>query len=482
MLSNLPALTQLTSTVPVTADRTDVKPAFPKASYTHCNVKPHELFERFFDQSIIDMIVAATNDGAIKTTNVNPEITSNEMRVFLGILIFSGTMSCGGGSQEMYWKDSLLGMRRPMIADAIAFDRFERILELIRFSTDSHCDTPDLLWKLRPLLTKLDENFRKNFEPVQDLSFAEGAIYDSSVVPGELIGEKDNSLVDGEMEIYEEITGDERMRDTFELYGRYRVKYEYPVWCLNSLSGYLVSFDICQTEGQTPHMNPAYETNYGKNAATLFQMIDNLKPEHRRLPYCFYFEKKVTTIPMLTELLRRGYHASGAIQETLIPSSCSLPTNADMKNQPCGYSIAKSLAEPKITFTKWTGPRVFSIASTLFEKNTIEKTALYYIRNKKTVEVDVPSVAEDHNNCVIGADRMNENMAECRIKVWTSAWWWPIFIWCIDVAAQNAWVLQRKAGVKIRKHDFRLEIVEYYCRTYGANKVGEWEEGGNSSY
>ena len=45
-------------------------------------------------------------------------------------------------------------------------------------------------------------------------------------------------------------------------------------------------------------------------------------------------------------------------------------------------------------------------------------------------------------------------------------WWWSIFTYLIDVSIENAWLLQRKAGVtNVKQHKFRNLITHHYCTT-----------------
>lgn len=63
-----------------------------------------------------------------------------------------------------------------------------------------------------------------------------------------------------------------------------------------------------------------------------------------------------------------------------------------------------------------------------------------------------------------GTDRMDQNIGYYRIGFRKNKWWWSIFTWLIDVSIQNAWLLQRKAGLKsVTQFQFRRNIAQHYC-------------------
>ncbi|KAI5713033.1 hypothetical protein M8J75_013171 [Diaphorina citri] len=44
-----------------------------------------------------------------------------------------------------------------------------------------------------------------------------------------------------------------------------------------------------------------------------------------------------------------------------------------------------------------------------------------------------------------GTDRLDQNVSCYRSNIRSKKWWWPLFLWGIDVSIQNAWLLHRKS-------------------------------------
>jgi len=64
------------------------KKIFPDPNFSQFRGKnPVELFELFLDDSIVEFLVDQSNKYAMFLNTKNPEITVQEMKVFIGILI-----------------------------------------------------------------------------------------------------------------------------------------------------------------------------------------------------------------------------------------------------------------------------------------------------------------------------------------------------------------------------------------------------------
>ncbi|KAB0803706.1 hypothetical protein PPYR_00676 [Photinus pyralis] len=173
---------------------------FPLPNYSeYANKSPVELVEMFLDSNIY------------WKNPENPNITLGELRCFIAILILSGYNNLPG--KNFYW-DSGADMGKQMVKETMRRDRFRQIMRFLHCANNSKPDANDKLWKLRPLIDMLQENFSKHFKPSEHLN------YDESMV---------------------------------KYYGRHSrkqfirgkpIRFGYKVWCLNAANSYLVNFDI----------------------------------------------------------------------------------------------------------------------------------------------------------------------------------------------------------------------------------------------
>lgn len=355
------------------------KPIFPSANYLDCAKDAHILLQQFFDDDILQMICDESNEYGVLISQKNPNITKDELRIFLGIMIVTGynTVPC----KQSYWsRDS--DLYNEMISLAMSRDRFLHIERCIHFAPKTAFDSNDKMWKLRPLTDKLKQNFMKNFHPEENLS------YDESMI---------------------------------KYFGRHSCKqfikgkplrFGYKVWCLNTPDGYLVNFEIYQ--GRNPRINPGLEKNYGKCVAPLLQIIHEF-PEHmNKLSYSFFFDNLFTGIPVLDYLKKIGHSATGTIREIRIPHNCPLSSNQIMNKCERGKMETITLKDHNISITKWRDNKCVCVASTLYGKDPISKATRFNREVRQRVQLDRPYSVEKYNKHMGGTDRMDQNISNYR--------------------------------------------------------------------
>jgi len=410
---------------------------FPSFSYEeYSSMSPVQLFELFFDDEIVNFLASSSNEYAQFLNCNNPKITPEEVKVFVAILIISGYNRLPG--RRHYW-DGATDMCNDLVKNSMRRNRFEQILRFFHCADNSAPNPQDKMWKLRPLVKMVQNNCRKNFIPEQQLSF------------------------------------DESMIKYFGRHGCKQfirgkpIRFGYKVWCLNTILGYLVDFEIYQ--GKSINVNEFYEKLFGKATAPLLGIIDNLPENKKLLPYHFYFDNLFTTVDLLRFLKERGYYATGTIRENRIPKNKILPPNKDIKKNARGTHKDAICKEDGVVVVKWVDNAVVSIASNCHGVHPISSVKRYSRQDKKSIQVPRPYILGEYNKYMGGTDRMDENIAKYRINARNKKWYWPILTWLIDVCINNAWVLKRKSN-NMPQLQFRREIAQAYLSKYGESSKG----------
>lgn len=101
------------------------------------------------------------------------QMKKEELKVYLAILILSGYNSLP--SRRLYWQKEE-DVRVSAVANAMRRDRFEEIMRFLHFNSNDRLDANDRYWKIRPLVSMLQNNFLKHFVPQQNLSHDEAMI------------------------------------------------------------------------------------------------------------------------------------------------------------------------------------------------------------------------------------------------------------------------------------------------------------------
>ncbi|KAJ8930679.1 hypothetical protein NQ314_016493 [Rhamnusium bicolor] len=169
--------------------------------------------------------------------------------------------------------------------------------------------------------------------------------------------------------------------------------------------------------------NPEYETTFGKAAAPMVQMIEELK-EKRSLRYNFFFDNLFISKNLLSTIKINGYGGTGAIRDNRIPKNCPLVAKKAMENRFRGEYSSTLNKESGILYVRWKDNNIVTVASTCFGVQPLKPVESY------------------------------------RIGIRSKKWYWPIFTYLIDAAIQNAWILYRKSGKNISQLEFRRNICQ----------------------
>ena len=141
-------------------------------------------------------------------------------------------------------------------------------MKCLHFKDNDDLDKNDKYSKLRPFLDHIQEKFMQNFVPSQKISHDEAMI-----------------------EYFGRHSCKQAIRNT-------RIRFGYKVWCKNTLSGYLILYDVYQ--GKSYQGNEKMKQKLGKVPATVMHLLS--KCERHDYPFHIYMNNLFTTIPLPQEL------------------------------------------------------------------------------------------------------------------------------------------------------------------------------------
>ncbi|XP_038050865.1 piggyBac transposable element-derived protein 4-like [Patiria miniata] len=136
-----------------------------------------EIFENFFLPVLVAHIADETNRYAAKKPKRQTpspshmrewfDTTPDEMSVFLAMIIIMGIMP--KPDLKLYWTRNPV-FEIPFFPNTMHRDRFMALLSNLHFTDNSQADTRDRLYKVRPVIDTLTENFKSVFLPDNRIS------------------------------------------------------------------------------------------------------------------------------------------------------------------------------------------------------------------------------------------------------------------------------------------------------------------------
>jgi len=135
---------------------------------------PTTLFELFFDDEIVDLIVVNTNNYA-RQDKGNHVFTTNadEIRIFLAVLLISGYSTLP--RRTMYWEANP-DSHNEAVAESMSRNRFDDLMRFLHVSDNANLDSADRFTKVRPLYTMLNERCLQFYPYEQQLSIDESMV------------------------------------------------------------------------------------------------------------------------------------------------------------------------------------------------------------------------------------------------------------------------------------------------------------------
>lgn len=381
---------------------------------------PLQLFEFFFDTEVVDMLVTFSNRYALKKNFVG-DISTKEMKCFLGVLILSGYVDVC--RRYMYWENRS-DTKNILVTKAISRDRFSHIMKVFHVCDNDNLEKQDKYAKLRPLFNLLNTRFL-DFAPLEQQHSI-----DEAMVP-----------YFGKHSCKQFIRGKP-------------IRWGYKLWVGALRFGYTVWFSPYQGASE---ILPNIYKELGLGSSIILQYADVLNSKWPGIHFQLFFDNFFTSIHLLHELKTRGINATGTLRENR-SLKCPLSSSSIMKKAKRGEFEYRLDKDTGIVICRWNDNSVVTIASnfaTVFPINNVKR---YSQKEKKHINIDQPNLIKSYNTYMGGVDRGDQNISLYRVSIRGKKWYFPLFAQCLDMSIQNAWQLHRSQGGKLDQLEFRRAI------------------------
>lgn len=243
-----------------------------EGNFIHCK-NPTDVFMVFMD-ALLDDVVYQTN--LYGTQNDKPiNIQREEMLVFFGIHFLMGYHELP--AWKNYWNNAPdLGVK--FVSDAMPRLTFQKILQNLHCN-DNAClssNNKDKLFKLRPIIDKLNLSFKSHYFGTQQISV-------------------DESMV--------KFKG----RSTLKQFNPMKpIKRGYKIWSMADQKGYMLAFKRYQGKEET--MNPEFDS-LGPGERVVLELTKSVWNQYREIYFDYYFSstKLVQKLKLEKTLLSYNY-------------------------------------------------------------------------------------------------------------------------------------------------------------------------------
>lgn len=400
---------------------------FPEPNYTMFRgLTPKGLYDLFVTREMLDRVAEMSNQYAMSKFGLTSNITGDEINLFFGILFLSSYNPIV--DYDLYW--SVSGdCENKMVKEAMSRDSFRNIKKCFHLGSkeDREGEVPDRYKKVRFLISHMQNRFVDLFVPEQDLSHDEAMI---------------------------KYFGKSGLKQSIR---NKPIRFGFKAWCLCTVSGYVVVFDLYQGKG-LGRSNPENVAAVGAAGATLLDLVDLLPEEKRSLPYHFFGDNFFSSMKLVDELSASNYFYTGTIRKDRLKGNPPLTAVEAFKKKPRGYHETAVLQDQSQIVTRWNDNAPVTMVSNILGTEPMATCSRYSRTAKKYVDVQQPDVVKKYNKKMGGVDRFDQNNNHMRIKIGGKKWYWSIVTWTLDASIQNAWQLHRKVGGNLSYLNFKREI------------------------
>jgi hypothetical protein len=231
-------------------------------------------------------------------------LTLDEIYIVFGAFLLSGYGKYP--NKRLYWSKE--NDVPTILCESMRLNRFEQILRHFHLNDNSAIDKNDRLYKLRPIITELNQNFRFHGGLEEHLSI------DESMIP-----------------YYGKHYAKQFIRGK-------PVRFGFKNWALCHSTGYMVAFDIYVGK------NADTVKKFGIGGDVVISLMKSANiPSHAG--YKLYVDNYFSTLNLFQHLAEEGYCAAATIQENRI-KKCPLQSAKQMAKQSRGsYDFQTSMTK-----------------------------------------------------------------------------------------------------------------------------------------
>ena len=382
------------------------------------------MFEDIAEQTNIYAMQTLTRT---RSWRLNKWIPTNkcEIKKLFGLLIWMGLVKLP--EIHLYWsKDPTFAQSFP--PSVMPRNRFELLLRMIHFVNNENANVGDRLYKIKPIIDKLKENYGKYYDPPETVCI------DESIVPF-------------------------RGRVVFRQYMKHkRYRYGVKLFKLCFKPGYTYNFEIyCGQQSGNEKTTPK---------AVAMSLCQNIFNKGHTL--CI--DNWYSSIDLAEEFIARNTHVIGTIRSNRRKISKEVVQKKLQRRE-----IFAKENENGITLMKWKDKRDVLLLST---KHSVETT----IVRKKGYDIVKPKLVIDYNEAKSSVDISDQMTSYIGPLRKTVKWYKKVaFELLLNTSVVNAWILyntQQRNPILIV--EFRKRLANYLCYCEDENNNSSSEIATNS--
>lgn len=363
------------------------------------DAKPIDYFSLLFPDSLWTELVTETNRYGQSKPGAQKATDKPEMKAFIALTLAMAIHKLP--QVKNYWSSDWV-LAVPQFRQIFTRDRYWFLFSNIHLVDNANAlprDDPqhDRLFKVRPLIKRLNETFSEHYSPSQNLSV-------------------DESMV--------RFKG----RSTLKQYLPMKpIKRGFKVWCLScSCCGYLLQFQVYTGKDAEQSVGLAHRV-----------VTDLVCPIYSNANFVVFMDNFFSSLPLFEELQQDGIFACGTYRSNRAGFPKELNDSTRLKQLSRGDALF--LHKANTTAVVWMDRKPVHVVSNC-HKPTIS-TVQRKNRDGTIITVNCPTIIQAYNRHMGGVDFSDQMKVYYSYNRKSKRWWVRLFFHFIDTAVVNAYVL-----------------------------------------
>ena len=386
-----------------------------------------DFFELFFDSTIMDMLVKQTNLNAERKRAGGQhrgkwhDVTVMELKAFIGLSFITGILRLP--TLSMYWQKHQSLIDVPAFNEVMPRDRFFQINRYLHVCDEEEKDPNDKLYKIRPLLKLINENYAAKYDMGKEISI------DESLIPYK-----------GRLSFRQFIPSK-------------RARFGIKTWVkADASNGYVSQFVVYTGRDASADTKIPLAT----------RVVQKLMEPNLHMNHHLYVDNFYSSPDLFLWLNDRGVQACGTVRKNRLGFPHELYFGRGRHQR----GSSNFLTKPPLLAQSWYDSKEVYFLSTIHEGKypaTVPADQQSVIRKGPNGPMNVvcPPLLHDYNKYMGGVDLVDNVLKHYSCWRKTRRWYRRILFYIVEVSANNAYVLENFVSPHIVQGKEKRGILQF---------------------
>ena len=377
-------------------------------------------FYRLFPKELFQEIEYQTTLYYIQTNPEKPVAVKEEDIIrFVACVLYMSIVKLP--STRDYWSSSI-GISH--VANIMPVNRFEKLKSIIHFADNSAADKDDKLFKIRPLINKINEQL--NSIPIE-----ESLAVDEQIVPF-------------------------KWRHSIKQYNPKKPhKWGFKVFVLSGVSGFSYNFEVYCGGGDNICLENEPDLGVSSNVMRLARILPD-DVNHK-----LYVDNWFNSIGLNVYMFKRGIQMVGTACRNRV-GNCPVLSDKKMK-QRGRRTFTEHVAKVDgvdVSVVSWFDNKIVTLLSSFIGSEPSIEVKRFSRKDMCHINISCPGIVTIYNKHMGRVGLLDSLLGYYRNKIRSKKWYHWIFFHLLDMSIINAWILWQKRNPSTPLVRFKLAVAD----------------------